>query len=384
MLELKKLLSSEKDKFLFSTTNLVMSILGKKIERLFHENMEPGRKLYQQLLCLYSKFASQSWIDLQEYIKCVNDIAQLSMRAFHLYDADIQIAKLQNIAVELSQNGSIIVSDLNSVTSALAVITEEIDIGIVIERFSDLLVDQMHTINRRTEAADYLLREQLPGEALSYLTSVCSGIVSAVVQCSITNSLVFDLQKETTRLCQSTYRTLSINCVLSNIRNRSTYTSQSSRRLTELYKDLKNKRGRYMHSMTEARILSRVMECSLIIMDVDKEAVITIPYPQNDETIRIIYQPPSGTFPVGQYCALVDEEVTSAILELTDDNVDEEDVNRLYSALDTSVGYSYYRNLAGYFVGLCIIDQPHYFGELLVREHHAFQIKLERVFITVE
>ena len=88
-----------------------------------------------------------------------------------------------------------------------------------------------------------------------------------------------------------------------NIRNRSTYTSQSSRRLTELYKDLKKKSGQYMQSMTEARILSRDKQCSIIIMDVDKEAVIKIPYPQSDETTHIVYQPPSCTFPIGQYYA---------------------------------------------------------------------------------
>ena len=185
MLELQKLLSSEKDEFLLSTTNVVMNILGKKIELLFHENMKPGQKLHQQLCCLYGNYASQSWTDHQQYVNCVNEIAQLSMRTFHLLDADVQTSKLHTIAVELSRNGSITVSDLTSVNLSIAAITEEIEIGNVIQRFSDWLIDQLHTINQRVKAGDYLLHDKhLPAEtSYSYLKSVCNDIIRAVVQC---------------------------------------------------------------------------------------------------------------------------------------------------------------------------------------------------------
>ena len=274
MLTFTKLLNSEKVDYSISTTNVVMGILEKKIEQFFHENMESGQTLHQQLCCLNGNSSSRSRKDIQQFVKCISDIVLLAMRAFHLSDADIQTAKLQFIAVELSRNGSIMESDVSS-DRTIAAITEQIDIGIVLRKFSDSLVDQINTINQRMNADDYLQHdEELPEETYSVLTSTCSDIIRAVVNCSITHSLVFDLQNEVTRQLQSIYQTLSINGVLSNMRNRSLFTSQSSRRVKELYTDLRKERGLRLHSMTEARSYSRYVGYTIIIMDIDKETVI--------------------------------------------------------------------------------------------------------------
>ena len=138
-------------------------------------------------------------------------------------------------------------------------------------------------------------------------------------------------------------------------------------------------------SSINAILISEYFFYNIIILDVDREVIVTYSSPANHRPIQLVYNPPCCEFPGGYYDVYKDGgviHVTRKKIDKDEDEDEEEDDDLLYSAVATAM------DLRSFIFVKKEIDHdsfkhPCSGGELLVREHYAGQLKHARALLRI-
>ena len=356
--------------------NVTMSVLDKTFAETFHENLKPGEKLHRELCALYGSVTSHSMSNLQQFVDCIQDLAQVSVYSSQLVDAVFQTVDLRNIA----------------------------EVGILfstsVYKIADFIAAEINTFILNTVTVGYFSDDGQMLEATNkVLTSVCCDIVRSVIEKKITEAFMLDSREMTMGLYSSIYdklsnmtkykrpisfssrssKTDSLSQSSKTCSNYSKVSEEMTLRLKEHYKDMMKTRGRHiMQSMTEAaaRVLIKNLQINIIILDVDQEVIIKFSSQDSLETIQLVYNPPCCVFRGGHYDVYKDGKVVPVACKRTEDET--EDNNLLYSAIATAMGHPFNHCETN-------IENPHifdrHFGETLATEHYARQLKRGRALL---
>ena len=283
-------LSCQEDEILLHKTNVDMDVFEKNIEHTIRNKIAPGKPLHQVLCYLYDSVASRSRPDLQQYVDCIRDLANVSASFFN---ADFQTTELENIAVEMmskSRYGIIPTTDqiVELYTSKLTTAAGEIMIGTIITKFSEFLCNKLDVFSQETNAdGNYCGDVQILEATINALTSAWSEIIRGMLQYRIIRSVMFDIQKRTNALFASMKNSLSFE--FPHFRRITKLSSDLSTRLKEYNKEMKQASNMYV---TDARIISKRLKRNISILDVDKNAILTISSHDIRDSIELIYNPP--------------------------------------------------------------------------------------------
>ena len=277
----QKVICPIEDELVLHITSVVMNALVEKIEEPFHEKLKPGQKLHRELCALYGSVKSQSTSNVKHSVDCIQDLAFSSQ----LRDTDFEIVYLTNIAADLvskSLNGSITSADVSSIITEITATAAENAITTAISKISDLLAGYINTFIQNVPEVGYINDDDQILEAMNkVLTSVCSDIIRSSIESRIIKALMLDLQENTLRSYSLIYEKLS-NYYEIPMKNTpafkySNIISGYSSRVLEGTDCLRTQ------SMTEseARLASRYFNRNIIILDVDREVIVTYSSPEN-------------------------------------------------------------------------------------------------------
>ena len=317
--------------------------MEKQIKQTIREKIKPGRRekivagdLHGQLCCLYRNVTSPSRSDLEQFVECIRDLATFSANPSQLSDDDFQICELENIADELmsdSQNGRIAAKYLvRSYTSKITKGAAKIEIVNVITKFSEFLSDMINMFSSKTgvEGRDDV---QILEATNKVLTSAWSDIIRGMLQYKIRISVMFDIKKKTEKLFASTKGVFARNFYHKGNTKHFKPLPDLSNRLGEYYKQIKRSRGPHVRTKIVAQVISKHVRRNIIILDVDKEPILTISSHDIRDSIELIYNPPCPAYPGGHFDAYVRGEVVEAIC------YDNDDYDLLYSAIKVACPY---------------------------------------------
>ena len=311
--KMNKLVSCQVDEILLHMTNVTMGALREKIE---HEKIAHGQNLNLKLCSLYNNVSSPSRSDLEQF----RDLAKFSASPSQLSDADFQTDELQNIALKLmsmSRNDSIIATVLESSTPEITTAASKIEIGTVMAKFSDFLCDMMNVFSQKSTTDGNVCDDVQMLEATNeVLTLAWSEIIRGMLQNRIVRSLMIDIVREKKELFELESRTLlklmenddlkkfMFDELESDIKRRK-QEQRSSNRLSEFINQMRESRGPHVRLKVDARIICKCLARDIIILDVDRETILTIPSYVIRDSIKLIYNPPCPAYPGGHFDAYV-------------------------------------------------------------------------------
>ena len=139
---------------------------------------------------------------------------------------------------------------------------------------------------------------------------------------------------------------------------------------------MKKSRGPYVQLKTDARIISKHLKRNIIILDVNREAILTISSHDIRDNIELIYYPPSPLYPGGHFDAYVKGEVVKAFRFFEDDYF------LLYSAIKVAGDYTV-RDLQRFF-NTYIEENPSDAGRLITNNAYAYQLKRGRALLRLD
>ena len=193
-------------------------------------------------------------------------------------------------------------SRISEITTAAA----EIEIGIVITKFSDFLCDMINMFNQKSKTNGDVCDDVQMFEATNkVLTSAWSDIIQGMIQNRITRSVMLDIQTRTEKLFASINDTLTVVEDIQNNQNLVPYLASRSEKYNI---QMKKSRGPHDRLKIDARVISKHVKRNIIILDVDKEAILTISSHDIRDSIELIYNPPCPAYPGGHFDAYVRRE----------------------------------------------------------------------------
>ena len=356
-------------------------IFSKK--KSFHEKLKP-QKLHRQLCALYGSVTSQSTSNLQQFVDCIHDLAQPLAHSLQLTDGDFKNVDQTNHVTDLVSkylNGCVTSTDISSVTAEITATAAKINLTSAISRIADSLDDKMSTFITNLHDFSYFIDDgPMLGATFKVLTSVCCDTIRSMVQ-SRTYRLLMRAR---------TMRSLS-NASLSNAetdfktRSKFKYSDIVSRYSSRVRDDSINMRST---TETNARLITESYKRNIIILDADKEVIVTFASPKIYRTIQLIYNPPCREFPGGHYDVYKDGKVVQVtrkkiIYEFQDED-EEEDDDLLFSAFATVL---YDPSLNASFIDVKEyirsenIEHPRRFVKLFASDHYAGHLKHGRVLL---
>ena len=379
---MKNWMSSRNDDRLVHMTNVAMEVLGDKIQEIVNNE----QKLHQTLCYLYGSVTSEHGFDHSHVVNCVSDLVQSLVNSPQLNH--IQTTELENLAIELLHKSRYKTTAVTRIKAAV----ENIDIQSVITVFSDMLDKfNISTIEPRKRVDANLCDDvEMLETANKVLSSACSDAIRSLIESRIEKSLVYDSHRKTARCLYSPINakltaTRDINQRLTRVpKKKKASSSDASRRLTEMYSDLKEKRDLHARLIAEARLISECEKFTITIVDVDGKAITQIHSPEESKTIEIEYVPPCSTYPTSHYDAY---SVNREKYDSFDETYKEIYKNRkryprkhpeLFLALDI------FNNTSSNKITDHIRAYPRHFGELLVIEHCASQLKRGRALLRLD
>ena len=159
---------------------------------------------------------------------------------------------------------------------------EEIEVVIVITQFSDLLCGMVNVLSQKTKADGYVCGDVHMLEVTNeVLTSAWSEIIRGMLENRIIRSVLPGIQMRTEELFVPNFRYLhqyrkghtelikqnTIQCKHNPLPDLST-------RLKEYNNEMKKSRGPHVQLKTDARMISKHLERNIIILDVNREAIL--------------------------------------------------------------------------------------------------------------
>ena len=149
---------------------------------------------------------------------------------------------------------------------------------------------------------------------------------------------------------------------------------RSSNRLTEFINQMRKSRGSHVRLKIDARIICKRSARDIIILDVDRETILTIPSYGNHDSIELIYNPPCPLYPGGHFDVYNRGEIFKVSSGYTDDDYDLFHI--AVAAWDSNQGQ---RELKKY-----IDAHPSDNGKLLTSGRHAYQLKRGRALLRLD
>ena len=381
--KMNKLVSCQVDEILLHMTNVTMGALREKIE---HEKIAHGQNLNLKLCSLYNNVSSPSRSDLEQF----RDLAKFSASPSQLSDADFQTDELQNIALKLmsmSRNDSITATDLESYSPEITTAASKIEIGTVMTKFSDFLCDMMNVFSQKSTTDGNVCDDVQMLEATNeVLTLAWSEIIRGMLQNRIVRSLLIDIRKEKKELFELESKSLfelmgynpSIQFTLNKLKSHIIRTKQeqrSSNRLSKFINQMRKSRDPHLRSKVDARMICKRHARDIIILDVDRETILTIPSYVDRDSIKLIYNPPCPVYPGGHFDAYVRGEVVRAPSE------DTGDYDLFHSAVRAASGDIY---VGRWQFETYIDEHPSVVGRLLTSGEHAYQLKRGRALLRLD
>ena len=299
----------------------------------------------------------------------------------------LKIFELKNIAAELtyaSRYGSITATDLvRSYTSRIKKAAAEIEIGIVITKFSEFLSDMINMFSSKTGTDSHVCDDvQILEVTNKVLTSEWSEIIRVMLQNGITGAVMLDRRKKTENLFASTKELLDRDSYYKEKTTHHKPFPDLSNRLREYNNHLNRSRGPHVRTKIDARVISKHVGRNIIILDVDKEPILTISSHGIRDSIELIYNPPCLEYPGGHFDAYVEGKVKVERYP----NEDNEDYDLLYSAIkvcvDDEFGHKYH--ISRETVKPYIDEHPSEVGRLLSIDAYAYQLKRGRALLRLE
>ena len=369
--KMKNWINCQKDDRIVHMTNVAMEVLGEQIQEIIN-----NRQKLQQALCylLYGSVTSEQGFDHSHAVNYVSDFFQRLLNSPQL--DDIQTTELENLAVELLHKSRYKTTAIIRIKAA----AENIDIKSVITVFSDMLDNlNIFTIESRTNVDATLWDDVgMLERANKALSSAYSDAIRSLVESRIEKSLVSDLHWKTARCLYSpiNVKRKATGDINQRVTRRTTRkkapSSDASRRLTEIYFDLKEERDLHARFIAEARIISECEKFTITIVDVDGEAIKQINSPGKCKSIEIEYVPPCPKYPTGHYDAYsIDREKCNYFGRSRFDP-------ELFMTLDI------FNNNSSNKITNYIRAHPRHFGELFVSEHYASQLKRGRASLRLD
>ena len=144
-----------------------------------------------------------------------------------------------------------------------------------------------------------------------------------------------------------------------------------STRLKEYNNEMKKSRGPHVQLKTDARMISKHLERNIIILDVNRNVILTISSHDIRESIELIYNPPCPEYPGGHFDAYVDGKVVEAPIKYADDN------DKLYSAIRVAINRNF--SIEEYFD-----EYPSEGGMLISSVDYASQLKRGRALLRLD
>ena len=313
-------------------------------------------------------------------------MAQFSSYSSHLSGADFPTDELQSIAIKLisrSRNSSITARDL--VISYIREIKThaseiEIEIGVVITKFSYFLCNMMTEFNQNSATYNRVLGDdRMILATTKVLTSTWSDVIRGMLENRIIRSVMFDKQERMEELFEGVKprvrRELQIHqhFIQSRVRETKQYEllPDFSSRLIEYNNQQKKSHSPLVKLKTEARVLSKLLNRNIAILDADKEPILTISSHDIRDSIELVYNPPCHEYPEGHF----DAHVRGKVVKVPSNDYD--DCDRLFSAtniatFDTDAKYIYKSRQD---VEQYIDEHPSDAGRLLLSNACAYQLK---------
>ena len=393
--ERNNLMSCQRDETILHMTDVTMEALKEKIEQTIREKIKPGRQekfvpgdLHEQLCCLYRNVTSPSRSDLEQFVDCIRDLATFSANPSQLSYVDFQIYELEaiaNVLMSKSRNDNITATDLvRPYTSKITKASAEIEIGIVITKFSEFLSGMINMFSMKKGVDGHVRGDVQILEATNkVLTSAWSDIIRGMLLYRIRRSVVLDIQWKTEELFHSKYvfaRYFYFNEIADTLHFKPL--PDLSNRLGEYNNQIMSSRGPHVRTKIDAQVISKRVGRNIIILDVDKEPILTISSRDIRDSIELIYNPPCPAYPGGHFDAHVGGNVTVAKFP-TKDN---EDYDLLNSAIKVSVDdeSDYKYHISQGTVKTYIDEHPSEAGRLISIDAYSYQLKRGRALLRLE
>ena len=410
--EMKNLISCQVDEILMHMTNVTMSDLREPIEQTIHNKFARG-DLRRQLCSVYDNLTSPSSSDLEQFVNFIRDLEKIS-GTIKLCDAEFQTGGLARIAVELiskSRNGGITATDLvRSYTHEIETAAAKIEIKNVITKFSVHLCAMMIRFIQKSTTDGYVCGEVRMLKATNEsLTLACSDAIRGMLQTRIIRSVMLDTQRRTNALFQSMmfkfkFNFIQVQWVQAQTSMRGTKQCKPlPSRLKEYNNRMKKSRGPHVPSKTDARMISKHDECNIIILDVNREEILTIVSPDIRESIELIYNPPCPRYPEGHFDSNVEGNVKkhdasvgfyydmqnafripeAKLVEAPNSDYDDNDI--LCSAIKDAVGRAFTNACKNKKIVENYIDaNPSNAGMILIRDEYGYQMKRGRALLRLD
>ena len=287
-----------------------------------------------------------------------------------------KFCKLENIGIKLIyhvRHGT--ATDLVKLyTSKITKATAEIKIGMVITKFSEFLSVMMNMYSSKTGVDGHVRdNDQMLEVTNKVLTSAWSDIIRGMVQYRIRESVMLDIHRKTRELFESTKKLFVREIHHRENTNHFKPLPVLSNRLREYNNQIKMSRGPQMRTKIDARVISKHGKCNIIILDVDKEPILTISSHDIQKSIKLIYNPPCPLYPGGYFDAYVKGKVKVARYPTEDI----EDCDMLYTAINVCVGdeHDFKYHISRGTVKTYIDEHPSDAGRLLSIDAYTYQLK---------
>ena len=147
---------------------------------------------------------------------------------------------------------------------------------------------------------------------------------------------------------------------------------RSSTSLSEFIDQMRKSRGSHVRLKVDARIICKLYARDIIILDVDREKILTIPSYVTRDSIKLVYNPPCPAYSGGHFDAYIREEVVKASSMYTDD----------YSLIQSAVEIaSRSKHVEQKHFEIYINEPSSVVGRLLTSGEHAYQLKRGRALL---
>ena len=277
----------------------------------------------------------------------------------------------------MSRINSVTATDLESFTHEIRKAASKIEIGTVMTKFSDILYDMMNVFSQKSATYGNVCDDDRMLEATNeVLTSAWSEIIRGMLQNRIVRSLMIAIREKTKELFKLESRALfeimenyfkTLNEFKSRLIEEQKHIKPMKREQHSSYRlsinqMRKSRRGPHVQLKVDARIMCKFHVCDIIMLDVDRETILTIPSHVIHDSIKLIYNPPCPAYPEGHFDAYVDGEVVEARRDTDDHDLFQFAV---YVA----------REFRHWELRTYIEDHPSDVGRLLASDECAYQLK---------
>ena len=246
----------------------------------------------------------------------------------------------------------------------------------------------IHRFNSKKGVEGHLRDDvQMLEAANTVLTSAWNDNIQGMVQYRIRRSVMLDIQRKIEELFARTEKLLACNLhhrgkTKLRIPYHYELLPDFSNRSIEYNNLAKRSRGPHMRTKIDAHVISKHLERNIIILDVDKQPILSISSHDIRDSIELIYNPPCPAYPGGHFDAYVRGKVKFGRYP-TKDN---EDCHLLYYAIKVGADdeFNSKYHISKQIVKTFIDEHPSEVTMLITSVNNASQLKRGRALLRLD